>query len=68
MKKVKSPQLYLLAKDEILGYIHENSLKIGTLLPSESHFVSQLGISRGTRDDHRQGSNAGFEEYQHRKN
>ena len=48
MKKVKSPQLYLLAKDEILGYIHENSLKIGTLLPSESHFVSQLGISRGT--------------------
>jgi len=48
MKKVKSPQLYLLVKDEILGYIHENSLKIGTLLPPESHFVSQLGISRGT--------------------
>ena len=48
MKKVKSPQLYLLAKDEILGYIHENGLEIGTLLPPESHFVSQLGISRGT--------------------
>jgi len=48
MKKVKSPQLYLLVKDEILGYIHENGLKIGTLLPPESHFVSQLGISRGT--------------------
>ena len=48
MKKVKSPQLYLLAKDEILGYIHENGLDIGTLLPPESHFVSQLGISRGT--------------------
>jgi GntR family transcriptional regulator len=48
MKKVKSPQLYLLAKDEILGYIHENGLEIGTLLPPESHFVSRLGISRGT--------------------
>ncbi len=48
MKKVKSPQLYLLAKGEILDYIHENGLEIGTLLPPESHFVSQLGISRGT--------------------
>jgi GntR family transcriptional regulator len=48
MKKVKSPQLYLLAKDEILKYISENRPTIGTLLPPESHFVSQLGISRGT--------------------
>jgi GntR family transcriptional regulator len=48
MKRVKSPQLYVLAKDEILGYIHENDLAIGDLLPPESHFVSRLGISRGT--------------------
>ena len=48
MKKVKSPQLYLLAKDEILKYINENCPTVGTLLPPESHFVSQLGISRGT--------------------
>jgi len=47
MKKVKSPQLYLLAKDEILKYINENRPTVGTLLPPESHFVSQLGISRG---------------------
>lgn len=48
MKRVKSPQLYVLAKDEILSYIHENDLEIGELLPPESHFVSRLGISRGT--------------------
>ncbi|MHC4463081.1 MAG: GntR family transcriptional regulator [Planctomycetota bacterium] len=48
MKKVKSPQLYLLAKDEILKYINENRPTVGTLLPPESHFVSQLGITRGT--------------------
>jgi len=48
MKKVKSPQLYVLAKDEILRYIHENDLTVGDLLPPESHFVSRLGISRGT--------------------
>lgn len=48
MKKVKSPQLYLLAKDEILNYIYESGLAAGTLLPAESHFVNQLGISRGT--------------------
>ena len=48
MKKVRSPQLYLLAKDEIFNYIHENSLTVGTILPPESHFASQLGISRGT--------------------
>lgn len=48
MKRVKSPQLYVLAKDEILGYIHENDLTAGDLLPPESHFVSRLGISRGT--------------------
>lgn len=48
MKKVRSLQLYRLAKDEILNYIHENSLAVGTRLPPESHFVSQLGISRGT--------------------
>jgi GntR family transcriptional regulator len=48
MKRVKSPQLYILAKDEILSYIHENKLAVGDLLPPESHFVDQLGISRGT--------------------
>jgi GntR family transcriptional regulator len=48
MKRVKSPQLYVLAKDEILSYIHENDLTVGDLLPPESHFVSRLGISRGT--------------------
>ena len=48
MKRVKSPQLYVLAKDEILTYIHENALAVGDLLPPESHFVSRLGISRGT--------------------
>ena len=48
MKRVKSPQLYILAKDEILSYIHENDLTAGDLLPPESHFVSRLGISRGT--------------------
>lgn len=48
MKRVKSPQLYVLAKDEILNYIHENNLAVGDLLPPESHFVNRLGISRGT--------------------
>ena len=48
MKRVKSPQLYVLARDEILTYIHENALAVGDLLPPESHFVSRLGISRGT--------------------
>lgn len=48
MKKIRSHRLYLLAKDEILNYIHENDLAVGTLLPPESHFVDQLGISRGT--------------------
>jgi GntR family transcriptional regulator len=48
MRRVKSPQLYVLAKDEILNYIHENDLAVGDLLPPESHFVNRLGISRGT--------------------
>lgn len=48
MKKVKSSQLYLLVKDEILSYIRENGLEAGTLLPPESQLSSQLGISRGT--------------------
>lgn len=48
MKKLKSTQLYLLVKDEILNYIHENSFEAGALLPPENHFASQLGISRGT--------------------
>jgi len=48
MKRVKSPQLYILAKDEILNYIHENNFAVGDLLPAESHFVNRLGISRGT--------------------
>jgi GntR family transcriptional regulator len=48
MKRVKSPQLYVLAKDEILNYIHENDLATGDLLPPENHFVNRLGISRGT--------------------
>lgn len=48
MKKLKSPQLYLLVKDEILGYIQENKIVAGSLLPAESELTGRLGISRGT--------------------
>ena len=48
MKKVKSPQLYLLVRDEILGHIHDNQIMPGALLPSESELTRKLGISRGT--------------------
>jgi len=48
VRKVRSPQLYLLAKSEIFNYIQENSLSFGSLLPPERYFMDKLGISRGT--------------------
>lgn len=48
MKKVRQPQLYLLAKEEILNHILKNRLEPGTLLPPENQLATQLGISRGT--------------------
>ena len=48
MKKVKTPPLYLLAKEEIVHYIADNGLSGGDFLPSEGELCSSLGISRGT--------------------
>jgi GntR family transcriptional regulator len=48
MRRLKSPQLHLLAKQEILNYVVQAGLETGSLLPSESELTGQLGVSRGT--------------------